>query len=106
MLNKTLNRSNAYSRTDYLASQDDNDLEKCVANNKEGLAYLGHAYYKNNANKLKITKIFNPKDQAVMPLFKSIQNEHYRPLSRPLFFPSMTISYEPTKRSASSSAVT
>ena len=85
VFNKTINGSKANSRTDYLASEDDNDLVKCVANNKEGLAYFGYAYYKNNTNKLKAIKIINPKDQAVMPSLKSVQNERYRPLSRPLF---------------------
>ena len=85
VFNKTINGSKANSRTDYLASEDDNDLVKCVANNKEGLAYFGYAYYKNNTNKLKAVKIINPKDQAVMPSLKSVQNERYRPLSRPLF---------------------
>ena len=85
MFNKTINGSKANSRTDYLASEDDNELVKCVANNKEGLAYFGYAYYKNNTNKLRAIKIVNPKDQAVMPSLKSVQNERYRPLSRPLF---------------------
>lgn len=85
VFNKTVNGSKANSRTDYMASEDDNDLVKCVANNKEGLAYFGYAYYKNNAKRLKAIRIVNPKDKAIMPSLQSVQNERYRPLSRPLF---------------------
>ena len=63
----------------------DNELVKCVADNRQALAYFGYAYYKNNTDKLKAVKIVNPKDNAVMPSVKSVQNEKYRPLSRPLF---------------------
>ena len=85
VFNKTINGSKTNSRTDYLASEDDNELVKCVADNRQALAYFGYAYYKNNIKKLKAVKIVNSKDNAVMPSVKSVQNEKYRPLSRPLF---------------------
>ena len=48
VFNKTITGSKANSRTDYLASKDDNELVKCVAYNQEGLAYFGYAYYKKH----------------------------------------------------------
>ena len=85
VFNKTVNGSKRNSRTDYLASEDDNDLVQCVAENKNALAYFGYAYYKNNSKKLKALKIVNQKGEAVIPSSRSVQNETYRPLSRPLF---------------------
>jgi len=85
VFNKTSNGSKTDSRTDYLASEDDNDLVKCVADHPQALAYFGYAYFKNNTDKLKAVKVINPKDNAVLPSVKSVQNEKYRPLSRPLF---------------------
>ena len=51
VFNKTINGSKTNSRTDYLASEDDNELVKCVADNRQALAYFGYAYYKNNIKK-------------------------------------------------------
>ena len=85
VFNKTVNGAKTNSRTDYFASEDDNDLVKCVADNRQALAYFGYAYFKNNTDKLKAVRIVNPKDNAVIPSIKSVQNETYRPLSRPLF---------------------
>lgn len=85
VFNKTVNGSKKNSRTDYLASEDNNDLVQCVAENKNALAYFGYAYYKNNSKKLKALKIVNQKGDAVIPSSRSVQNETYRPLSRPLF---------------------
>ena len=85
VFNKTINGSKTDSRTDYLASEDDNDLVKCVADHPQALAYFGYAYFKNNTDKLKAVKVINPKDNAVLPSVKRVQNEKYRPLSRPLF---------------------
>jgi phosphate transport system substrate-binding protein len=85
VFNKTINGSKKNSRTDYLASEDDNKLVKCVSENKQALAYFGFSYYKNNANKLRAVKIVNPKGNPVAPGIQNVQNEKYRPLSRPLF---------------------
>ena len=49
VFNETVNGSKRNSRTDYLASEDDNDLVQCVAENKNALVYFGYAYYKNNS---------------------------------------------------------
>lgn len=85
VFNKTINGAKTNSRTDYLASEDDNDLVKCVADHPQALAYFGYAYSKNNTDRLKAVKVINPKDNAVLPSIKSVQNEKYRPLYRPLF---------------------
>ena len=75
VFNKTINGAKTNSRTDYFASKDDNDLVKCVADNRNALAYFGYAYFKNNADKLKANKNVSPKDNAVIPSVKSVQNE-------------------------------
>ena len=85
VFNKTINGSKKNSRTDYFASEDDNDLVKCVASNKEALAYFGYSYYKNNTSRLKAVKIVNSKGMPTSPSVKTVQNEKYQPLSRPLF---------------------
>jgi phosphate transport system substrate-binding protein len=48
------------------------------------MSYFGFAYYANNANKLRALAIAGPKGK-VMPSVKTVQNETYRPLSRPMF---------------------
>jgi len=85
VFNKTINGSKKNSRADYFASEDDNDLVKCVATNKQALAYFGYSYYKNNTSRLKAVKIINPKGAPTLPSVKTVQNEKYQPLSRPLF---------------------
>ena len=85
VFNKTVNGSKKNSRTDYLASENDNDLVKCVTQNKLALAYFGYAYYKNNARMLQAVSIVNPKGVPVTPSVNTVQKEKYQPLSRPLF---------------------
>lgn len=85
VFNKTVNGSKRNSRTDYFASEDDNKLVNCVAEDKSALAYFGYSYYKNNANRLKAVKIVNAEGNAVAPSVESVQSEDYQPLSRPLF---------------------
>ena len=45
------------SRSDYQASEDDNDLVKGVAGNKYALGYFGYAYYVSNKDQIKALAI-------------------------------------------------
>jgi ABC-type phosphate transport system substrate-binding protein len=54
------------SRTDYVASEDDNDLVKGVSEDADALGYFGFAYYQANQGKLKALGIDNSQG-AVLP---------------------------------------
>lgn len=82
--NKAINGSEVNSRSDYFASEDDNDLVGCVAGNPDALGYFGFAYYQANSKRLKPISVVG-KRGAVMPSLASVQKETYVPLSRPLF---------------------
>jgi len=77
-----------YTRNDYQASENDNDLVRGVSQNKYALGYFGFAYYMDNRDKLRAVKIAPPGkslDDAVAPSFESVEAGRYVPLSRPLF---------------------
>lgn len=74
------------SRTDYQASEDDEVIKQRIANDPNGLAYFGYAYYKQNQTDLKALAVDNQKGSGpIMPSQNSTEVEKYRPLSRPLF---------------------
>ena len=81
---KAITGEQGNSRSDTTNSEDDNVLVKGVANTKLGMGYFGFAYYKANANKLRALAIVGPKGK-VLPSVKTVQNETYQPLSRPMF---------------------
>ncbi|HYX34301.1 MAG TPA: PstS family phosphate ABC transporter substrate-binding protein [Oligoflexus sp.] len=70
------------SRTDYVASEDDNVLVTGVSKDKYAMAYFGFAYYEENQKSLKVLAVGQDKD-ATVPSAKSIEDGSY-PLSRPL----------------------
>ncbi|HEY8415583.1 MAG TPA: PstS family phosphate ABC transporter substrate-binding protein [Thermaerobacter sp.] len=72
------------SRTDYTASEDDNQLVTGVANDKYALGYFGYAYYMENKDKLKAVPI-DGGNGPVAPTDETIANGTYKPLSRPIF---------------------
>ena len=82
--NKAINGDEDNSRTDYFASEKDNDLVACVAKNPEALGYFGFAYYQANAKRLKPLSVVGRRG-AALPSVASVQKELYVPLSRPLF---------------------
>ncbi len=82
--NKAINGNKNNSRTDYFASENDNDLVACVAGNPDALGYFGFAYYQANARRLKPLAVVGRKG-AVLPSQQAVQKEAYVPLSRPLF---------------------
>jgi phosphate transport system substrate-binding protein len=64
----------------------DNDTVKRVASSKNGLGFLGIAYFLENSDKVKAVAIEDPgSGDCVKPSIKTIQNETYLPLSRILF---------------------
>lgn len=73
------------SRTDYTASEDDNQLVKGVAGDKNSLGYFGYAYYIENKDQLKVVKVEKEKGKgAIEPTEQTINDQSY-PLSRPIF---------------------
>jgi phosphate transport system substrate-binding protein len=72
------------SRSDYVASEDDNVLVQGVSKDPNALGYFGFAYYEANQNKLKAVAINNGKE-SVLPSRKTVERARYQPLSRPLF---------------------
>lgn len=72
------------SRTDYQMSENDNDLVRGVAGNKNALGYFGYSYYDQNKDKLKALKI-DMKNGGVAPSPETVMDGSYQPLSRPLF---------------------
>ncbi len=72
------------SRTDYLASEDDNIIVQGVKQDPNALGYLGLSYYEANQNELKALAI-NSGNGAVLPSRTTVEAGEYQPLSRPLF---------------------
>ena len=72
------------SRSDYVASEDDDVLVQGVSKDPNALGYFGFAYYEANQNKLKAVAINNGKG-SVLPSRKTVEGAKYQPLSRPSF---------------------
>ena len=72
------------SRPDYQASEDDNVLVQGVAGDPSALGYFGHAYVKENTDKLKVVGV-DAGSGCVQPTDETIANKTYAPLSRPVF---------------------
>jgi phosphate transport system substrate-binding protein len=74
------------SRSDYLATEDDNVTVQGVSGERGGMGYFGFSYYEENRNRLKALQVRNPKTgQCVTPSIQTVHNNTYLPLSRPLF---------------------
>ncbi len=74
------------SRSDYLATEDDNVIVQGVQGERGALGYFGFSYYEENKDKLKVVAIDQGKGQGcVTPSIATVQSSRYRPLSRPLF---------------------
>lgn len=72
------------SRSDYVASEDDNVLVKGVSASPHALGYFGHAYYEENQRSLRAVPLVGGKGKAVAPENATIKDGSY-PLSRPVF---------------------
>jgi phosphate transport system substrate-binding protein len=74
------------SRTDFQASEDDNQLVTGVSGERGGMAYFGFSYFAENQSRLNAIQITNPKtNTCVAPSKATVFNNSYRPLARPLF---------------------
>jgi phosphate transport system substrate-binding protein len=65
-------------------SEDDNILVQGISGEKNGVGYMGYAYYLENQDKLKIVPI-DGGNGPVEPTNETIESGEYAPLSRPLF---------------------
>ena len=79
----TVSGESGASRGDFTASEDDNLIIQGVSGEKNGVGYLGYAYYAENVNKLKAVEI-DGGSGCVAPTDAAINNGTYSPLSRPL----------------------
>ena len=74
------------SRSDYLATEDDNVVVQGVEGERGAMGYFGYSYYEENKDKLKVLSIDQGKGNGcVTPSIATVQANKYRPLSRPLF---------------------
>jgi phosphate transport system substrate-binding protein len=73
------------SRTDFVATDDDNAIVERVASAEGGLGYFGLTYFSENEDELKALQI-DGGSGCVAPSAQASQNGEYEPLSRPLFF--------------------
>jgi phosphate transport system substrate-binding protein len=65
-------------------SEDDNILVQGISGEKNGVGYMGYAYYLENQDKMKIVPI-DGGNGPVEPTNETIESGEYAPLSRPLF---------------------
>jgi phosphate transport system substrate-binding protein len=72
------------TRSDFVASEDDELLVRGVAETPGALGYFGLAYFEENADILKALPI-DSGDGPVEPTVENVVDASYQPLSRPLF---------------------
>ncbi|MDQ3161309.1 MAG: PstS family phosphate ABC transporter substrate-binding protein [Actinomycetota bacterium] len=83
---EAINGKSRASRSDYLATEDDNVVVTGVQGERGALGYFGFSYYEENKDKLKVLAIDSGKGGGcVTPSIATVQANKYRPLSRPLF---------------------
>ncbi|MEN9876970.1 MAG: ABC-type phosphate transport system, substrate binding protein [Cyanobacteriota bacterium] len=83
--NKAVNGDSENSRIDYTSSENDDVIVKGVATDPLALGYFGFEYYQANKAKLRALALEQADGTKVLPTLKAVQDESYRPLSRPLF---------------------
>jgi phosphate transport system substrate-binding protein len=79
-----INGERGASRTDYAATDDDNDTVEGVADDKGALGYFGFSYYQEHKELFTALEI-DGGNGCVPPSVETVQNGTYKPLSRPLF---------------------
>jgi phosphate transport system substrate-binding protein len=83
---EAVNGKEKLCRTDYQATEDDNNTIKGVEGNKYALGFLGVAYYEAHKDKLGIVAVAEKAGAPyVLPTSENVLSNDYRPLSRPLF---------------------
>ncbi len=73
------------SRSDYMASENDNMLVQGVSGDKGALGYFGFSYFEVNQGKLKLLAVDPGDGKPITPTGQTIRDGTYKPLSRPLF---------------------
>ena len=72
------------SRSDYISSEDDDELVQGVQDEPNALGYFGYAYYKEAEASLTALSV-DSGNGSVTPSGETIRSNEYQPLSRPLF---------------------
>lgn len=72
------------TRSDFVASEDDDILAAGVADNPNALGYFGLAYYAEQPDSLKALAI-DSGDGPIEPTTENVEQAEYNPLARPLF---------------------
>jgi phosphate transport system substrate-binding protein len=84
--NEVTNGKPKESRTDYTASEDDNELVAGVSKDPNALGYFGFSYYEDKQNQLKALAVDDGKGKGpVAPSRAAVEKSAYRPFARPLF---------------------
>lgn len=73
------------SRSDFAASENDNQLVQGVSGDPGALGYFGYSYYETNHEKLRLVAVDGGDGVPIRPDMDAIRSGRYRPLSRPLF---------------------
>jgi phosphate transport system substrate-binding protein len=83
---EAINGKEKVIRTDYGASEDDNNTISGVTRNKHAMGFLGVAYYEAHKDKLNVVAVA-PKAGAdyISPTPAAVLSRKYTPLGRPLF---------------------
>ena len=79
-----INGEEGASRTDYQASEDDNQTVQAVSGAEGGLGYFGFTYFEENEDSLKALEV-DGGEGCVAPSVETARDGSYAPLSRPLF---------------------
>jgi phosphate transport system substrate-binding protein len=79
-----INGERGESRTDYAATEDDNNTVQGIADDKGALGYFRYTYYEAHRDRLKALAVDGGQG-CVAPSIETIQDGTYKPLSRPLF---------------------
>jgi phosphate transport system substrate-binding protein len=83
---EAINGKQKASRSDYLATEDDNITVQGVEGERGALGYFGYSYYAENKTKLKVVAVNQEKGLGcITPSIATVQGNKYKPLSRPLF---------------------
>lgn len=72
------------SRQDYVKSKDDEVLVTGVMEDPNAIGYFGYGYYQQHEDHIKAVAVDNGNGR-VIPSRETVENEQYKPLSRPLF---------------------
>jgi len=79
-----VNGDEGVSRSNYVASSDDNVLVRGISGDRNSLGYFGYAYYAENASQLKLVEV-DGGDGCIAPSDATVADGSYAPLARPIF---------------------